>query len=323
MRMKTSRFGVWLLVMACFGNAGCRPASEEAPLAKTVPAIAVVDGRPVPVEKLDHEWERVARTGRTPDFQKVLDELIERERLVARALRLGLDREPSVRRSWESALIAKLKERELEPALKAAVEGADATVEASTSVAKDTEKEQVRLAVLRLDVSPRTSAEKAARLKARLEEARNRLSELPAEVLDFGPLATDYSDDDASRIRGGDLGWMEPDPTKCHLETGVLAAGFALQQPGQVSQVVCGAKGYYLVRLMGRRKVDETAGKTAREHWDRHQRQLEARKSIEEAFLEETRRSIPVEVREDVVAQLQSKHSLAASEHGVPAGPSR
>lgn len=323
MHMKTSWLGLWVLAMGCLWNAGCRPPSEESPFAKAAPALAVVDGRPVPAEKLEHEWERVARTGRTPDFQKVLDELIERERLVARALRLGLDRDPSVQRSWESALIAKLKERELEPALKAAEAQTGEPTERPTQREATEVREQVRLAVLRLEAGPQAGDAKVARLQARLEEARSRASELPAQVLDFGPLAMDYSDDDATRTRGGDWGWMEPDPSRYHGDPAVWGAGFALRTPGDMSPVLRGTHGLYLVRLMDRRKLTMPVGKSTGSAVAAYQRQLETRKAIETAFLEETRRTILVELHPEVIEHVRSKPSLAASEVQVPAQPGR
>lgn len=263
--------------------------------------VAIVGGRAVPAWKLEQQLRRTGPRGVALDPQRAVAELIEREQLVARALRLELDRDPSVQRAWETALIAKLKERELEPALRAAGgEGPPGSPKAERRTSGATE--QVRLAMLRLEAGPKAGADKMRRLEKRLEEAKSRAATLPPGTAGFGPLTLEYSDDDATRARGGDLGWLEADGSKYHLDPQVLAAGFALQRPGEVSPIVHGESGLYLMRLMDRRRIETEP--EADEALARHREHLVRQQAVEAEFLDTIRRTIPVMVNTGLVEQV-------------------
>ena len=326
--MKTAPFWTVVAVALVIG-AGCErtPPDAHAPTATPPDTVALVDGKRISSQQLQGELARAARGGRVADPNQVLEELIQREQLVARARRLGLDQDPEVQRALDAVLVAKLKERVLEPALRAGTNAAATIISPTPPSPPATPAPQIRLAILRLDATPKTSAEKRARLEARLQEARSRVAALSADTVGFGPLAMEYSDDTASRIHGGDLGWLEADPTKYNLDPEVLKAGFALQNPGDTSAIVPGRDGLYLVRLVGRRTSAEAAaasrprgGGASEEALLAHRQHLETRKRIESAFLEETRRSIPVILHEDTIARvLAAAAGSNAAPPGVPA----
>src|SRR5262245_7373836 len=120
---------------------------------------------------------------------------------------------------------------------------------------------QVRLAMLRLGVNAKATPARIKETEARLEEARAKASRLPPDTLGFGPLAIDYSDDDPTRYRGGDLGWLETDPARYHLDQAMLAAGFALADPGEISPIIRGADALYLVRSIDQRNAAAAVNK--------------------------------------------------------------
>lgn len=254
--------------------------------------IATVDGTPILRSDLERELARTADK-RGGSVQNVLDDLIQRERFVARARRLGLHQDPDVQHSIQNVLIAKLKERELEPKFTTPDLDPDEPRNVARAGQGARPVTQARLAVLRIEVSPRSSSSKVQQATLRLQEARMKALRLPENQPGFGPLALEYSDDDATRFRGGDLGWFDPDPARYNLEPALLAAGFALEQVGEISPVIQGRDALYLVRLMGRRQAQQSLRSEAAE---RHRRYLEQRKSAEAAFIEETRRMIPVTI---------------------------
>jgi hypothetical protein len=292
------------LATALLALAGCE---RHAPVEPAGQGIAIVDGRTIPVERLQAELARAGAGGDPDRVRQTLDDLILREQLVARALRLGLDRDPAVRRSWESALIARLEERELEPALRAAPAEADGE-EAAVAPVQRTRPDEVRLAVLRLETHAKTTPEKLRRLESRLEEARTRVATLPPGIPGFGGLALEYSDDAATRISGGDLGWMKADPARSSLDPQAMAAGLALRAPGDVSPVIRGRQGVYLVRLIGRRAGGARPGAAEQDlALARHVRQLKRRKSVEADFLATIRRTIPVTVNTGMVTRMEAE----------------
>jgi hypothetical protein len=90
---------------------GCDPKSEPN-------LVARVGTREIQAQDFQAEIERRQRAQRPiPGKQDLLEEMIEREALIARAVQAGLDKDGELRRSYENLLIGKLKQQELEPRL--------------------------------------------------------------------------------------------------------------------------------------------------------------------------------------------------------------
>lgn len=298
----------------CHQPASVELASEAAP---DPDRLATVDGVALRTADLERELARLraAHPGREPEVDRVLADLVERQRLVARARRLGLDQDPEVQRAMQGVLIAKLKERELEPRWQATTESLPKTNERSASspgamTTSSAPRPQARLAMLRVEMNPKSSEARLREATLRLENARTAALRLPASQLGFGALAAEYSDDDGTRYQGGDLGWLDEDPAKYHFDAAALAAGFALASVGEVSPVVRGRDGLYLVRLLGRRATPEPPP-SQREERVRYQRHREHRQAVEEAFAAETRALIPVQVNTSAVDHFKDRHPPA------------
>ena len=127
------------------------------------------------------------------------------------------------------------------------------------------------------------------------EDAEIRLRQLILRVEtgeDFGELARTHSDDQASAINNGELGWLNPGDLIPQFEE--VADRLA---PGQISQPFRTQYGWHIVEVIGRRGHDNTEEVTrfkARE-------QIRARKADEEgqAWLRQLRDQAYVEYRSD------------------------
>lgn len=90
------------------------------------------------------------------------------------------------------------------------------------------------------------------------QERRALLEALPAAGLPphpgegFGARAAELSFDQATKFKGGNLGWLVEGAPGSGLDPAVLTAIFALREPGEMSGVIEGAAGFYRVRLMER-----------------------------------------------------------------------
>lgn len=124
-------------------------------------------------------------------------------------------------------------------------------------------------------------------------EAKQRITRLYERIeggADFGQLARASSDDTASAVEGGSLGWVNP---------GVMVPEFEEQmnrlQPGQISQPFESQFGWHIVQVMSRRQQDNT------QQFERAQaRQMIGRRKTEEAvenWLREMRSEAYVEYR--------------------------
>lgn len=89
------------------------------------------------------------------------------------------------------------------------------------------------------------------------EDARRRLTQLRTRIVngaDFGKLARANSDDPASAVKGGDLGWLNPGDTIPAFEKNMDAL-----EVDQVSQPFETEFGWHVLQVLGRRDRDSTA----------------------------------------------------------------
>lgn len=88
------------------------------------------------------------------------------------------------------------------------------------------------------------------------DDARRRLERLRGRIVqgeDFGELARFHSDDPASAVRGGDLGWLNPGD----LTPDVQAVMDAMQE-GELSEPFRSSWGWHLLQVLARRDHDNT-----------------------------------------------------------------
>ncbi len=126
-------------------------------------------------------------------------------------------------------------------------------------------------------------------------DARNRLLQLRERIIngdDFDTLARSNSDDKASAIKGGDLGWSTP---------GNLVPAFEEQmdalQPNEVSEPFKTQFGWHIVQVLGRRDYDAT-DETRRDQARRAVRDEKADEALDN-YLRKLRDEAYIELRID------------------------
>lgn len=97
---------------------------------------------------------------------------------------------------------------------------------------------------------------------------------------DFAKLAQQHSEDTPTKANGGDLGLL---PKTSDDPNGLLKAAASLQ-PGQVSEVITGVDGYYLVKLQEQKESEVRISKIfiAYKEFDQRLAKLKANKKIDE-----------------------------------------
>lgn len=108
--------------------------------------------------------------------------------------------------------------------------------------------ERVRARHILISSGPDDTPE--ARTKAR-QKAEDVLAQLKKGV-DFADLARKYSDDPASRAKGGDLGYF----SRQDMELAFVEAAFALKEPGEISEVVETSFGYHIIQLLEKKPTE-------------------------------------------------------------------
>ena len=124
-------------------------------------------------------------------------------------------------------------------------------------------------------------------------KAENMLKDFREQLLagevEFADLAKEYSDDPGSALRGGDLGWADP-----NMYVPAFKQALAVLEPGEMSKPIRSVHGWHLIELEDRR-IDDATDKRIE---DRAYQLIFNRKFAEETenWLREMRDSAYVEV---------------------------
>lgn len=298
---------------------GCRQAQSPEVLARVGETVITTDD-------VRAEIDRRRRANRpVPAKEDLLQEMIDYQALLHRARHMGLPEDPEVKRELNNLLVGKLLERELAPR-RDAVDVTDQEIKAEYEQNREKygRPAKIRLALLYLECSAKSSEAKRAETRARLEEARRQVLTNPpsggrgAAAGGFGALAIECSDDQASRFRGGDIGWLEPGASY-RWPHEVLEAGFALEK-NQVSAVLELEAGMYLVMKTDSRE----AAITPLEQVEAGLRQrvlVRKQRALDEAFRKESVQQARTIIYREVLAAFQpppSTGAVAQARNAVP-----
>jgi peptidyl-prolyl cis-trans isomerase D len=165
-----------------------------------------------------------------------------------------------------------------------------------------TRPERVRAALIWIPVPARASESRRASLRARADEA---LSEFVRRspglaTVDFGALAVRYSADQATRYRGGDVGWLAR-RQESRWPAEVVDAVFDLAEIGDVTPVIETTEGLAIARLMDRRP-SETQPLAEVAERIRARLLTDARRLEYEAFLSDVRNEVTIERNDALLA---------------------
>lgn len=227
--------------------------SKKSPAPSTVPAAIQVGSQQIHLVDLQADLDDLSRR-RSPiaaDASSFIPASVERLTALERAHQLGLHQDRELRRQWENLLIGRLREQEMEKRL-AEVKVTDAEIEEFYQNKKTTfgRPAQLQLALLHLAVTRHADEAKRKEIRARMENARNLARELSPEVIGFGALAMEYSEEATSRFKGGDVGWMQAGASGYRWPDEVINAAFALKAVGDISEVIEASDGFYLLRKL-------------------------------------------------------------------------
>lgn len=243
----------WGGLLAVLLLAGC--GKRESPPEANV--LAQGEGWSVRADDFRHWWATRPGPADSPQARtEALDRLVERATLAAAARKAGLERDPETAAQIESLLIARLQEVQLAPQL-AAVKVTDEEVRArydAQTASTFTQPEAVRVALLWFNT--RGQQPLVDRYRPRLEQIRAEViaggDQFPVAA-GFGPTAVGNTEHRPSRLIGGDLGWLELGSVSDPWRQAVLELAAPLKNPGDLSEIVAGKDGLFLVRLIERR----------------------------------------------------------------------
>ena len=249
----------------------------------------------------------------------LLDELVYQQALVERARRDGIDQQPEVRRSIDQILASQVLRRDLREEQEK-VQVSDAMVRAFYDANVDSYRipERRRIAIVRIGLPPDASEERWTEAGKRLAEAREGALALDAGVRHFGDVAQRYSDDQASRYRGGVIGWIDTGSLERYgRDPVVLDAAATLGKPGDLSSPLRGTDGWYLVRLVDLNPAQARPFEEL-EAGIRQRLRQEGMKSLERSFRDRVISEAKPTLRPDVLAGIESTSPPATNPTPVP-----
>ncbi|HEX7840265.1 MAG TPA: peptidylprolyl isomerase [Kofleriaceae bacterium] len=173
-----------------------------------------------------------------------LDSLIRFEVLAKEAYRRGLDKDPEVVRTMKQVMIQKLMRDELDARITAdTVSDAEMKAYYDANLAEYVKPEEVRVSAI--IIKNRAQAERVA------SEARG---EAGKTNKGFRDLVGRYTQDEDSKLRGGDLRYF--DAQTRDIPAPVVRAAFAMASTGDVSGAVDAGNGtWYVLKQTGRRRA--------------------------------------------------------------------
>lgn len=164
-----------------------------------------------------------------------------------------------------------------------------------------------------------TEAEARALLQRLAQGVGPDRSAVPAR---FRRLAAAHSLDEASRDRGGDVGFVvrptEGEPWAYEVPRQVAAAGFEISEPGEVlERAIHSSRGYHVLMLRARRPAAERGFEEV-ERMIQSRLQREDRQRAIDRLVQALRREADVVENPAALAQLRAALSADAARSGVP-----
>ena len=245
------------LIAALFlllAGVGCQKQTEQKTDASPA-GVAQVGGTTIRVEAFKQLMRQ--RAGRDPGRyasaaakEALLDEMIGQEAVYAKAKAAGFDQRPDIRESIKQMVIAKFREEELgrSPAAPGVSEQ-EIQQYFQEHQAKYAMPAKARGAMIFIHIPAAATPEKRADFLARaqsiLEEAK-----AAEKMAEFATVVQRNSEDQATRYRGGDIGWVTRDAKDWGLEPALVDALFSVEKPGDFAPLVITEKGVYIAKLL-------------------------------------------------------------------------
>lgn len=319
----------FLLVAIAALLSQCEKPSPASSSDSSARPLATVGDAAITADDLKAEADRrIANREVIPSSDELLQEMVERLVMVESAKKRGLDQEQSTRRRIEGLLISQLRETELEPKLKSIVV-TDEQVRAAYEerLAEYSRPAMDRFAILFQAADMKASESRREEAKSRVQAGLKQTDEAPARggrgpaAGGFGAAAIQFSDDQVSRYRGGDIGWLKADAELPRIPAEVLAAGRALEK-GARSTVIETETGFYAImktdsRPGGSRPFEEVAPRLRQSLLQEEQREMKKN------FVAESMTRFPIHIDSAAVREIElpKQTRLSKNADSPPAFP--
>ncbi len=225
--------------------------------------------------------------------KEFLDSLVRFEVLAKEAYRRGLDKDPEVVRTMKQVMIQKLMRDEFDATVTAdGISDAEIKAYYDANLAEYVKPEEVRVSAIIL--KNKAQAERVL-LEAKGEAGKTNKG--------FRDLVMKYSSDEETKLRGGDLRYLEQQSTDA--PPAVIKGAFALLNTGDISPVVDAGNGtFYVLKQTGRRKSITKSLDDAKPQI-RNKLFREKRLAKQKEFIDNLRTKAKIEINEPNLAKVR------------------
>lgn len=251
----------------------------------------------------------LGRLGVVRSKESVIEEMIRFEALLAKAKAAGYDHDPGVVAGVNRMIAARFQEDQLANQIgpKATVSEEEVRDYYQKNADTFATSERVRAAVICWKMPPKATPEKKSELLARAEavlaEARK------TDATGFAGLVQKYSEDQATRYRGGDTGWLRRDERAAHWDAMLIDRVFALAKPGELSPIISTQYGLYIARLMERTPADVLPLDQVKDRIA-YAISQERRQRLEEQFFDKMKSGLRIEVNRPVLQSSETPNPV-------------
>lgn len=248
-------FAKALLALICMVSCNRQSPEKETSPETPASALAKVGSITILQSDLDHRLkEHYSSRTDASSREAALADLVKRAQFSQAALDAGMAEDPIVRDELSRFLAARLRERELNPKLEKQQEISEERLKElyQNEITRFQAPEKRQVAVLWLN--PGIDPDKAERYAEKMQSAREFFLQ-SQDLIDhpekgFSVLSIDHSEHQASRYKGGVIGWLEAQGGIDKWTKAVAEIAFSVEPTGSTSEIIVRPEGVFLVRLM-------------------------------------------------------------------------
>jgi parvulin-like peptidyl-prolyl isomerase len=286
-----------LLSVSCSRQGAARPEPSD--------AVAVIGDRVITVEAFQKEVMQRGLMARgkhakAPEKQALLQELIRVEAMHQKALAAGYDKDPEIVASLKRMIVAKFEEDQLVGMPQPLVNPEEIASYYQQHLDRFRSPEKARVALIELKVARTAAPGKRADLARRAAAIRAEAVAAASDDGTFGARAQTWSEAQASRYRGGEIGWVTAGATNTTWPKPVIEAMFQLSNPGDLSPVIETPTAFYLVKLMEKQPAKQRPLEDVREGIQ-YLVAREKEQQRREALWTRAQQGLPIRINQDLL----------------------
>jgi peptidyl-prolyl cis-trans isomerase C len=250
--------------------------------------------------------------------EAILEEMVRLEVFYAKAKAAGYTTDPELQAQFRRMVAGKFEADQRAKRVAASrPESGEIELHYKNNQAQFTVPEKVHPAVIFLKVPTKAEAEQMAKAQERAEQIRQKAFEQAAQQPHFGLLAQENSDDQATRYRGGDAGWITRQQTKFSWDKSVVEAAFALQRPGEISPLLRAPDGFYVLKLIERKAAEVLPLEQVRDRIS-HQLLASARRQADKEFYEQQKAGLAISINQPLLGSIEAPPAAIRTNQAAP-----